>query len=255
MGSTMIPDSGDIAIIGMACRLPGDSTSPSKLWDMLMEGRSAWSTFPASKWTADAHYHPSQEHAGSTTVKGGHFLRDGDQNGKQFDAAFFNITRTEAETMDLQQRVVRKFMNFLIERAFVWKSLWWCPCSQTSLVENVYEAMESAGLRLEDMRGSNTSVYSGVFTDDTRMILNEDPDLPLKYKPIGASAAILPARVSWFYDLRGSCLTLDTACSSSLVALHQACQDLGAGQSDMVSLISLDEPSTYDIDAIGKGGR
>lgn len=103
-------------------------------------------------------------------------------------------------------------------------------------MENVYEAMESAGLKLEDMKGSNTSVFAGVFTDDTRMILNEDPDLPLKYKPIGASVAILSARVSWFYDLRGSCLTLDTACSSSLVALHMGCQDLRAGLSDMVSL-------------------
>lgn len=111
MGSNLVPGSEDVAIIGMSCRLPGDSTSPSKLWDMLIEGRSAWSTIPASKWTADAHYHPSQEHAGSTIVKGGHFLRDGDQNGKQFDAAFFNITRTEAETMDLQQRVVRKSMD------------------------------------------------------------------------------------------------------------------------------------------------
>lgn len=104
-------------------------------------------------------------------------------------------------------------------------------------MENVYEAMESAGLRLEDMKGSNTSVFAGVFTDDTRMILNEEPELPLKYKPIGASAAILAARVSWFYDLRGSSFTLDTACSSSLVALHQGCQDLRAGLSDMVSPI------------------
>lgn len=95
--------------------------------------------------------------------------------------------------------------------------------------------MESAGLRLEDMKGSNTSVFAGVFTDDTRMILNEDPDLPLKYKPIGSSVAILSARVSWFYDLRGTCLTLDTACSSSMVALHMGCQDLRASLSDMVS--------------------
>lgn len=34
--------------------------------------------------------------------------------------------------------------------------------------------MESAGLTLEDMKGSNTSVFAGVFTDDTRMILNEE---------------------------------------------------------------------------------
>lgn len=119
-------------------------------------------------------------------------------------------------------------------------------------MENVYEAMESAGLRLEDMKGSNTSVFAGVFTDDTRMILNEDPDLPLKYKPIGASVAILSARVSWFYDLRGSCLTLDTACSSSLVALHQGCQDLRAGQSDMVSSPTFNEPCVHCIVAAGK---
>lgn len=47
---------------------------------------------------------------------------------------------------------------------------------EKTIVENVYEAMESAGLRLEDMKGSNTSVFAGVFTDDTRMILNEDPE-------------------------------------------------------------------------------
>lgn len=107
MGSTVPSlDNNDVAIIGMACRLPGDATSPSKLWDLLMEGKSAWSEVPATRWNQEAHYHPSQEHAGSNIVKGGHFLRDGDQNGKQFDAAFFNITRTEAETMDLQQRIV-----------------------------------------------------------------------------------------------------------------------------------------------------
>lgn len=108
MGSTVPSLDDDVAIIGMACRFPGDATSPSKLWDLLMDGKSAWSEIPASRWNQEAHYHPSQEHAGSNIIKGGHFLRDGEQNGKQFDAAFFNITRTEAETMDLQQRIVSR---------------------------------------------------------------------------------------------------------------------------------------------------
>lgn len=94
--------------------------------------------------------------------------------------------------------------------------------------------MESAGLRLEDVKGSKTSVFTGVFTDDVRSILQEDPDLSVKYKPIGTSAAILAARVSWFYDLRGASFTLDTACSGSIVALHTGAQDLRAGLSDMV---------------------
>ena len=34
-GSPQVP----IAIVGLACRFPGDATSPSKLWDLLKEGR------------------------------------------------------------------------------------------------------------------------------------------------------------------------------------------------------------------------
>lgn len=195
----------DIAIIGLACRFPGDADSPSKLWQMLIEGRSAWSEVPSSKWNHAAHYHPSSERAGSTFIQGGHFLRE---NGKRFDAAFFNITRTEALSMDLQQRIA---------------------------MENVYEALENAGLRLEDVRGSTTSVFAGAFTDDTRAILNEDPDVLHKYKPTGTSNSIISNRVSWFYDFRGCSLTLDTACSSSLVAFHLACNDLRQGASEMVS--------------------
>ncbi|POS76180.1 beta-ketoacyl synthase domain-containing protein [Diaporthe helianthi] len=230
MGSTdPIPSlDNDVAIIGMACRFPGDATSPSKLWDLLMDGKSAWSEVPSSRWNQEAHYHPSQERAGSNIVKGGHFLRDGEQNGKQFDAAFFNITRTETETMDLQQRVV---------------------------MENVYEAMESAGLRLEDMKGSNTSVFAGQFTDDVRSILQEDPDLSVKYKPIGTSAAILAARISWFYDLRGASFTLDTACSSSIVAMHTGAQDLRAGLSDMsiITGVNIIESPEFMFRASGLG--
>lgn len=114
-------------------------------------------------------------------------------------------------------------------------------------VENVYEALESAGLRLEDMKGSNTSVFAGQMNDDHRAILQGDPDLSIKYKAIGTSAAILSNRISWFYDLRGSSFTLDTACSSSLVALHTGAQDLRAGLSDMVS------PNLADSHTFGGG--
>ncbi|EFQ36395.1 beta-ketoacyl synthase domain-containing protein [Colletotrichum graminicola] len=228
MGSIIIGLDEDIAIIGMACRFPGDATSPSKLWDLLMEGKSAWSEVPASRWNQDAHYHPSQERAGSNTVKGGHFLRDDEQNGKKFDAAFFNITHKETETMDLQQRIV---------------------------MENVYEAIESAGLRLEDVKGSKTSVFAAQFTDDVRSILQEDPDLSVKYKPIGTSAAILAARVSWFYDLRGASFTLDTACSGSIVALHTGAQDLRAGLSDMsiITGVNIIESPEFMFRASGLG--
>jgi acyl transferase domain-containing protein len=42
-----------IAVIGMACRLPGDIDSPEKLWDALMRGDDLVSEVPADRWDAD----------------------------------------------------------------------------------------------------------------------------------------------------------------------------------------------------------
>lgn len=48
-----------IAIVGMACRFPGDATSPQKLWDMCREGRSAWSEMPKDRFSTNAFWHPN----------------------------------------------------------------------------------------------------------------------------------------------------------------------------------------------------
>ena len=87
---------------------------------------------------------------------------------------------------------------------------------------------------METVIGSKTSVFVGAFTSDYQTLLNADPEAIMKYAPTGNSSSILSNRVSWFYDLKGTSVTIDTACSSSLVALHQACQDLRSGQSETV---------------------
>lgn len=53
------PNNVPIAIIGMACRFAGDVDTPSKLWDICAEGRSAWSKIPASRFNLDGIYHPN----------------------------------------------------------------------------------------------------------------------------------------------------------------------------------------------------
>ena len=40
-----------IAVVGMACRFPGGSSNPEKLWDMLEKKRSGWSEIPAERFT------------------------------------------------------------------------------------------------------------------------------------------------------------------------------------------------------------
>lgn len=98
-------------------------------------------------------------------------------------------------------------------------------------METVYEAMESGGMSMEDMAGSDTSCYVGSFSRDYYEIIDRDPETAPLYSVTGNGAAILSNRISYFYDLKGPSLTLDTACSSSLVALHLACQSLRSGES------------------------
>lgn len=204
-----LPDArlDDIAIIGMACRMPGNVSTTEELWEMLVNGRSGWSpSIPASKWKQEGHYHPAVGRQGSTYVHAGHFLDDGAANGKRFDAVFFNMSLTEAVATDLQHRLA---------------------------LENVYEALENAGLRMEDVRGSRTSVYVGLFANDCLTIADMDLD-GSRHKLLGSASSIGANRLSWFFDFRGNSLALDTACSSSMVALHLACNDLRSGASEMV---------------------
>lgn len=100
---------------------------------------------------------------------------------------------------------------------------------QRILLETVYEATENAGLRLEDMRGSDTSAYIGVMGDDYHDMMLKDLDSVPMYLSTGTARSILSNRVSYFFDWRGPSMTIDTACSSSLVALHQAAQSLQTG--------------------------
>jgi acyl transferase domain-containing protein len=99
-------------------------------------------------------------------------------------------------------------------------------------MELSYEALESAGITLEQVKGSATSVYAAVFPSDYGGHLYRDPlDLPTYYMT-GVQQTILANRISHVFDLRGPSFTLDTACSGGLVALHQACQSLRDSESD-----------------------
>ncbi|MFK4070360.1 beta-ketoacyl synthase N-terminal-like domain-containing protein [Streptomyces sp. NPDC029674] len=95
-GGTAAPSSGagvgpdPIAVVGMACRLPG-APDPAAFWQLLSEGRSAVSAAPPERRQADSGLHGP----------GGYLDRiDG------FDADFFRISPREAVTMDPQQRLL-----------------------------------------------------------------------------------------------------------------------------------------------------
>ncbi|CCF35613.1 PKSN polyketide synthase for alternapyrone biosynthesis protein [Colletotrichum higginsianum] len=201
----MIPckEQEPIAIIGAACRLPGEATSLGGLWDMISHGRSAHGKVPPSRWDADTWYHPDPDRKGSISVKHGYFL---EQDVSLFDAPFFSMTAKEAAGMDPMKRL---------------------------LLEVSYEGFESAGVLMDDLMNSQTGVYVGCMTNDYEQLSTHDIYDIGDVAASGMSEAMTANRVSWFFGLRGPSLTLDTACSSSLYALHLACQSLKSGETKM----------------------
>jgi acyl transferase domain-containing protein len=132
----MMPDfnynngNSDIAVIGMSCRAAG-ANSPSELWELLASSRDVQSEI--TRFNAKGFYHPDGgSRKGLTNVKRAYMMDDNAID--RFDHAFFHITPVEAIAMDPQQRM---------------------------LLEIAYEAVENAGIPLEDFVGTNTAVYAG----------------------------------------------------------------------------------------------
>ena len=192
-----------IAIVGSACHFAGQVDSPSKLWDLLEKPRDVRSQIPDSRFSARGFYHPNNTHHGHSNVLQSYLL---DQDPRVFDAEFFGINSLEAKAMDPQQRL---------------------------LLETVYESIESAGMTIENLRNSDTSVYAGVMCGDYEAMLLRDLDAAPTYFAVGTSRAVLSNRISYFFNWHGPSVTIDTACSSSLVAIHMAVQALRAGETQM----------------------
>ena len=57
-----------IAIIGMGCRFPGDTTTPEKLWKLCTQAKSAWSEIPHDRYNQKAFYHPDGETKGTVSL-------------------------------------------------------------------------------------------------------------------------------------------------------------------------------------------
>ena len=63
------PDVMPIAIVGMACRFPGNATTPKGLWELCCDGRSAWSEIPKDRMNVEGFWHPDVSKVGCVCLQ------------------------------------------------------------------------------------------------------------------------------------------------------------------------------------------
>ncbi|TVZ38732.1 polyketide synthase PksM/polyketide synthase PksN [Alteromonadaceae bacterium 2753L.S.0a.02] len=182
-----------VAVVGVACRLPGGICNPDELWQVLSNGECKVTSYPKQRgaW-------PDTE--GFEGIERGGFITD----VECFDAEFFRISPKEAIVTDPQQRL---------------------------LMELTWACLEDAAVKPSSLKGSKTGVFVGASNSDYSHLINEANYDIEAHHAIGNSLSILANRLSYFYDFSGPSLLLDTACSSSLVAMHSALRSINSGES------------------------
>jgi acyl transferase domain-containing protein/NADPH:quinone reductase-like Zn-dependent oxidoreductase len=190
-----------IAIVGMACRVPG-ADSPDQFWQLLCNGVDTVSTIPNDRWDANSWFDSDLSATAKSTTKSGAFLNQIDS----FDADYFGILPREAERMDPQQRL---------------------------FLEVAIEAIDDAGFPQERLHGSRAGVFVASIHNDYAQLQYNDPETIDLRTLTGTLHSVLANRLSYLLDLRGPSVSIDTACSSSLVAIHLASQSLRLGETDV----------------------
>lgn len=194
----------DVAIVGMALRVPG-ANDLSSYWENINMGIESIGTLQEKR----------KELFGMDVTKDcprGGYIDD----IQMFDNHFFGILDREAIAM---------------------------PPSQRLFLEVTYETIEDAGYTLSELTNSNTGVFVGYISESDnacyQQLLKSSKD---KQTATGALAANISGRISYTFDLRGESLNVDSACSSSGSALYHAYQSVRSGESEqaIVGGIQLD---------------
>jgi len=200
-----------IAIVGVASKFAGANNN-DEFWRLLEEGVCAVEKYPKERSSLGMDL---DEICNESECKPGQINTTqlaSIQGIDEFDRKFFEINSYEASSMDPQQRIA---------------------------LQLVWIALEDAGIKPSDLRGSDTSVYAGTVGTSywgSRLFYQDHESLMKdinSYSMSGVAASVLSGRIAYFYDLRGEAVTVDSACSSSLTAAHSACRSIWSGDSEV----------------------
>ncbi|ORB56305.1 modular polyketide synthase [Mycobacteroides saopaulense] len=219
-----------LAIVGMACQVPGAGDVRS-FWQMLLRGESAVGQIPRERWEHGPFFDPEGKRPNTTYTD----VMAAVSGIDRFDPLSFGISPRQAEVMDPQHRI---------------------------LLTTTREALEDAGFDQQSFAGRRVGVYVGISTSDFREVVVSAPlrgvqlgagefgdspnladidsraltaDVPV-VRPFTMPGSLLnmsAAMISRAFNLRGPSMAVDAACASSLVALNNAVLALRSRQCEV----------------------
>ncbi|KUI60245.1 Conidial yellow pigment biosynthesis polyketide synthase [Cytospora mali] len=182
----------DIAVIGMACHLPG-AADLNEFWTLLSAGTSQHVEVPQERFGFQT---PWRE-ADARRAWYGNFLHDHDT----FDERFFKKSPRELQSTDPQQRLI---------------------------LQVAYQAVEQSGYFSSPWQDKHIGCYLGFCLGDYER--NIACHAANAYSATGNPKAFAAGKISHYFGWTGPGLTIDTACSSSAVAIHMACKSILSGE-------------------------
>ncbi len=207
----------EIAVIGMSGMFP-KAANVDEFWKNLAEGTDGVEELPAHY--LDRRFLSTEKQPGKTRCKWGGVLAERDC----FDPLFFNVSPTEAESMNPHQRLI---------------------------LQEGWKAIEDAGYNPKHLSGSQTGVFIGA-----------EPAGYSGGSFTGYSDAIIASRLSYVLNLSGPAFVVNTGCSASGVAIHLACESLRNRETDFALAGGVNacmeqriQISLDDIGMLSPGGR
>jgi acyl transferase domain-containing protein len=224
-----------LAIVGMACRLPG-ADDLAEFWDLLVRGGYAVERMPDRKLDRPLYFDPEKGKRGKTYSQIGGFVRE-----RELDWSLLNIKREEASQWDqchlnLCEVAARACVNAGYDPrnlALRNTSVFVGHSGGTTLGGDLaFRTLLPEYLRLLEQIPEWHALGSTGVREQLQALLADDRPQRHQGRPY-VDAGFASGLISKNFGLTGSHMSIDAACASSLVALALGAMSLTSGQSDM----------------------
>ena len=206
---------GEISTIGVVPKptiavLSSSMNSPSSLGtsrlNNFVPSADSVSLVPRERWDVE-HFRDiylDNEPASRLVPPHGTFI----DNPDMFDCVIFKVSHSEANVLDVQQRLLME--NLLRARKSIFPVTTFENSAHSSEITGVYVGISSTDYLFEHVKPTATESNAYILA--------------------GNVLSVAAGRLSFIFALRGPSLALDTACSSSIVTAHFASKNILDGE-------------------------